>query len=312
MKDIQLNTERQMPIIGLGTWKSAPGEVYQAVRWALKLGYTHFDCASIYGNQAEIGQALHDAFKEDNLKRENLFITSKLWNDSHAPADVRPALEETLKDLQLEYLDLWLMHWPVAHKKGVDMPQSADDLISLNEIPLELTWAEMEKAYNDGLVKAIGTSNFGIKNLQQLIDKGQIAPAVNQVESHPYLQQNELLDFCRKNMIAMTAYSPLGSGDRAQKHENEPRLLDEPVINQIAERLNATPAQIDLAWQMNRGVVVIPKSVHENHLKENMAAINIKLDENDMAEIAKLDRGYRFIDGQNFSFGDYSAETIFA
>lgn len=312
MKYVQLNTEQQMPIIGLGTWKSAPGEVYQAVRWALKLGYTHFDCASVYGNQAEIGQALHDAFKEDNLKRENLFITSKLWNDSHAPEDVRPELEQTLKDLQLDYLDLWLMHWPVAQKHGIGMPRSENDVVSLNQIPLELTWAEMEKAYQEGLVKAIGTSNFGPKNLQLIIDKGQIAPAVNQVECHPYLQQNELLDFCRKNMIAVTAYSPLGSSDRAVKHDNEPQLLAEPVINQIADKLKATPAQIILAWQMNRGVIVIPKSVHENHMKENMAAITIELDENDMAEIAKLDRGYRFIDGQNFSFGDYSTETIFA
>lgn len=117
MKYVKLNTDAKMPLIGLGTWKSGAGEVYSAVRWALKLGYTHFDCASIYGNQAEIGQAFHDAFTEDNLKREDLFITSKLWNDSHAPEDVLPALKQTLHDLQCDYLDLWLMHWPVAQRK---------------------------------------------------------------------------------------------------------------------------------------------------------------------------------------------------
>lgn len=123
MKSVKLNTEQEMPIIGLGTWRSAPGEVYQAVRWAIKLGYRHIDCASIYGNESEIGQALKDAVSEGDIKREELFITSKLWNDSHAPEDVRPALERTLKDLQLDYLDLYLMHWPVAQKKVRGFPK---------------------------------------------------------------------------------------------------------------------------------------------------------------------------------------------
>lgn len=308
MKNIELNNQSEMPAVGLGTWRSKPGEVYQAIRWALKLGYTHFDCADIYENQTEIGQAFHDAFNEDNLKREDLFITSKLWNDSHAAEDVRPALEKTLRDLQLEYLDLWLMHWPVAQKKGTADPQSEQDMISLSDLPLELTWAEMEKAFQEGKVKAIGVSNFGPKNLQNLIEKAEIVPAVNQVECHPYLQQSELIDFCRKNMIAVTAYSPLGSGSDGQI----PEMLSDPVIVKIAERLKISPAQVILAWNINRGLSVIPKSVRENHLRENLAAVNVSLDDDDMAQIGKLDRNQRYLDGSPFAMADYTTETIFA
>lgn len=307
MKYVKLNTGDNMPIIGLGTWKSKAGEVYQAIRWALKLGYKHFDCASIYGNQEEIGQAFFDAFNEDNLKREDIFITSKLWNDSHYPQDVLPALETTLKQLKLDYLDLWLMHWPIAQKKGTDVPLTSQDMVSLSELPLSATYNEMEKAVEKGLTKAIGVSNFGQKKLADIISQCDIVPAVNQIESHPFLTQSDLIEFCDKNLIKVTAYSPLGSG----KHSDEYNLLQNDTLIQIATKLNATPAQIALSWQINRGVSVIPKSVHEDRLKENMAAINIDLDSEDMKTIENLNKNHRYIDALAFNYADYDSKTIF-
>jgi alcohol dehydrogenase (NADP+) len=225
-------------------------------------------------------------------------------------------LKQSLKDLQTDYLDLYLIHWPVAFKKEVIFPQKADDLASLEEIPLSETWEAMEETVNRGLARHLGVSNFGKKNLNLLISTSKIKPEVNQVECHPYLQQEDLLNFCNSNEILFTAYAPLGSSDRPAlfKAQNEPNLLEEPIIVEIAKSKIVTPAQILISWALHRGISVIPKSVNQGRIVQNFQAQYINLSENEMKRIAKLERGYRYVTGQFWVFegGPYTLEDVFA
>lgn len=300
MKTLQFNNGDQMPILGLGTWKSAPGEVYTAIKEAIRLGYRHIDCSPIYENEAEIGQALSEAFKEGLVTREQMWITSKLWNDVHAPADVQPALNKSLADLQLSYLDLYLIHWPVALKKGVFLPEAAEDLISLDELPISQTWEAMETLVDQGLCRQIGVSNFSTAKLKGLLDKARLKPTMNQIELHPYLQQSGMLDFCSKNQIYVTAYSPLGSIDRPDvlKAEDEPVLLEDPTIAAIAAKHGITNAQVLISWAIQRGTAVIPKSVNPGRMQQNLDAADVSLTVEDMQEIAGLDRHRRYVGGE--------------
>lgn len=298
-----------MPPIGLGTWKAAPGEVGAAVRSALQLGYRHIDCAAIYGNEAEIGAALHAALEQGELAREQLWITSKLWNDCHAPEQVRPALERTLADLRLQYLDLYLIHWPVVHRHGVLMPSVADDQIPLEQLPLHRTWAAMEELVDAGLVRRIGVSNCSAAKLAALLPHCRIRPAVNQVERHPWLQQRQLLSFCRGQGIAVTAYSPLGSPERG----GPAPLLNDPVITAIAAAHGVSAAQVLLAWGIACGTCVIPKSVNPERQAANLqAATSLRLSAAELERIAGLDRHHRFIDGSFWELpgGPYSRASL--
>jgi alcohol dehydrogenase (NADP+) len=300
MKTLQFSNGDSMPILGLGTWKSKPGEVYEAVKVALRVGYRHIDCARIYGNEAEIGQAFTESFQAGIVKREDIWVTSKLWNDSHAPEYVQPGLEETLSDLQLDYLDLFLMHWPVALKKGASFPLSAEKMIPLDDLPLEATWGAMESLVDKGLCRHIGVSNVSQPKLKSLMATAKLKPELNQVELHPYLQQNDLLQFCHQNGIHMTAYSPLGSPDRPDslKTEDEPVLMEDPTITAIADRQGLSPAQVLIAWAIHRGTAVIPKSVNPKRIEQNLQTAKVSLTDEDLTEIAKLDRHRRYVDGK--------------
>ncbi|MDT0644779.1 aldo/keto reductase [Zunongwangia sp. F363] len=313
MKSLKFKNGDEMPAIGLGTWKSDKGEVGEAVKIALKNGYRHIDCAATYGNEAEIGEAFSEVFSGGNIKREDVWVTSKLWNDSHKKEDVIPALKQTLKDLQLDYLDLYLIHWPVAFKKGIGFPKNDEDYYSLEEVPITETWEAMIEAKKQGLVKHIGVSNFSIKKLQDLMDKTDENPEMDQVELHPYLQQNELLEFCSSNNINVTAFSPLGSGDRADsmKADNEPSLLENETIKKIADKHGASAGQVLIKWNEQRGTAVIPKSTNEGRIKENLKSTGLKLDEDDLKEIAALDRHFRYVTGEFFVTDGNSYENIY-
>lgn len=301
MKQLKFNNGDLMPAIGLGTWKSNPGEVGQAVKTAVINGYRHIDCAAVYGNEAEIGKALTELFAEGIVKREELWITSKLWNDSHQSAYVIDALKKTLSDLQLDYLDLYLIHWPVAFRHGVQ-PSVAADFLSLEEVPIIETWSKMEEAVKLGLTKHIGVSNFSIKKLSDLLEKALIKPEVNQVELHPFLQQDDLLQFAQKNHMILTGYSPLGSGDRAagMKKSDEPSLLNNEVITEIAKQKGISTAQVLIAWQVQRGTSVIPKSTNADRLLQNLASTNVVLTADEVKRIAALDKHYRYVDAKFF------------
>ena len=298
-----------LPAFGLGTWLSKKDEVYNAVLEAIRIGYRHIDCAYIYGNEKEIGRALRFAFESGMVTREELFITSKLWNSYHKPNEVEIAIRTSLIDLQLEYLDLYLMHWPIAFKTGRDQARDASDLLSLEEMPVEVTWHAMERTQQMGLTKHLGVSNFNIPKLQRLMQHANIQPEVNQIELHPYFQQPELVQFCQANWMIVTAYSPLGS-----RHliNGEDSITNNGTVLKIAEKHACLPTQVLLAWGMMRGTAVIPKSVNPARIAENFESTSVVLDELDMEALAKIDRNSRLAKGlySVFPGGCYSLESI--
>ena len=298
MKDtpsITLNTGSSMPIIGLGTWKSDPGKVGEAVTHALtECGYRHIDCAWIYGNEKEIGEAFNSVFGKGAVRREDVFVTSKLWNSFHAKSDVAKACKETLSNLRLDYLDLYLMHWGLPTPPEDTDPEEdivdKEGFLVTTPIPIRETWGAMQELVKAGLVKAIGVSNFTGMMVLDLLSYAEIPPAVNQIELHPYLQQTRLVEFCQHEKIAVTAYSPLGRPGTGG------HLIHDPVIATVARQHNKTPAQVLLRWGIQRNTIVIPKSSTPERIRENIGILDFELSDADMQEIAGLDKNERLVD----------------
>lgn len=302
MKTISFKNGDQMPILGLGTWKSKPGEVRQAVFCAIQAGYRHLDCAAIYLNEREVGQGIADALAEGLVKRQDLFVTSKLWNNAHRFEDVRPALEKSLNDLRLDYLDLYLVHWPIAYKPGVEFATQREEYYTYQDVPLSQTWAAMQDQKISGLTRHIGVSNFNQAKLSELFDLPGEGPEMNQVEMHPFLPQDELVAFCRANGLLLTAYSPLGSPDsRGERHLQDPKLLENEVVLQIAGKYGVSCGQVLIAWSIARSIAVIPKSVNQARIVENFAAGSLVLDADDLAKLQAIGQVHRFVDGSFFT-----------
>jgi alcohol dehydrogenase (NADP+) len=286
-KFVKLNTGALMPQLGIGTFLSEPGEVGQSVKIALEHGYRHIDCAAAYDNQKEIGHVLKEIFSEGKIKREDVFITSKLPAPNMKPDGIAAKLNETLEELQISYLDLYLLHQPVPCKK------EGDKMVPQRGFGMHEVWKAMEALYHSGKVKAIGISNFPTIIVNDLLNYAKVPPAVQQIELHPYLPQLKHCEFLRTNGITITAYSPLGAPGFVK--DNKPLIKNELVVD-IAKKYRKTPAQVLIRWQIDQGHVVIPKSVKKERIHENFNVFDFQLDHGEVEALRKLDRNFRGFD----------------
>jgi len=302
---------RGVPAVGLGTFGSdhvAREVVAKAVLGAASVGYRHFDCASVYGNEAEIGRAL-EAIVEGGVPREELWITSKLWNDQHGEKDVFPAFMKSLRDLRQDYLDLYLVHWPFPnyHPPGCDVTSRSPEAKPYLHGAFMRTWRKLEELVEKGLVRHIGTSNMTIPKLSLLWRDAKVKPSVNEMELHPHFQQPELFRMVKDHGIVPIGYCPLGSPGRPERDRTQEDTVDleDPVVVEIARRHGLHPASLCVKWAVQRGQLPIPFSVKRAHYLENLrAVVGDPLSEDEMQALAACDRNCRLIKGQVFLWKD--------
>mmetsp|Transcript_13833 Transcript_13833/g.15526 ORF Transcript_13833/g.15526 Transcript_13833/m.15526 type:complete len:481 (-) Transcript_13833:186-1628(-) len=282
----------EMPVMAYGTFRSSPGEVYTCVLEAIKAGYRHFDCAHIYGNEQEIGKAFHHAFSEGMVTREDLFITGKLWNSDHEVSMVAPALQHSLANLQLDYFDLYLIHFPVAWTHtGLDTPGWGSS--QLGHTPLIDTWRELERCVTLKKARSIGVSNYPLLLIHDLVTQARIPVSCNQIETHVYYTRDSLVKYCLSRHICVTAHSPLGGGKANEEEFTQTTSpLEDPVVVAIATAHNMTPAQVCLRFLLQRGIVVAAKSTKVSRMQENLhtADKTMQLSEEDMQQLHGLDK----------------------
>ena len=301
----KLHTGASMPAVGLGTFGSdhvTPAQVAEAVKGAAAVGYRHFDCASVYGNEDAVGASLEQIL-QGGIKREEIWVTSKLWNDKHGEEDVIASCRQSLKDLRLEYLDLYLVHWPFPnfHPQGCDVTSRSPDAKPYIHENFMKTWRMMEQLVDMGLVRHIGTSNMTIPKLKLVLRDARIKPSVNEMELHPHFQQPELFKFVVENAIQPVGYCPLGSPGRPERDRTpeDTAPTEDPVIKEIAKRHEIHPAAVCIKWAVQRGQTPIPFSIH-NYRANLECVTRDPLTDEEMRAIAKLDRNCRLIKGQVF------------
>lgn len=317
---LTLRTGAQFPMVGLGLWKVAKPAVAPLIEAAIRAGFRHFDGACDYGNEEQAGDGYRLAIQKGLCKREDLWITSKLWNTYHKREHVRQAAEKSLRDLKIDYFDLYLIHFPIAQEfvpfdvryppEWFFDPQAARPSMKPARVPIRETWEAMESLVDAGLAKNIGVCNFGTSLLRDLLSYCRIPPAVLQVELHPYLTQEKLLRVCRESEIAVTGFSPLGAISYLSIGMATPgeSVLEQPAVLAAAKRLGKTPGQVVLRWGVQRGTAIVPKTSRVERLAENLAIFDFELSAEEMATISALDRNRRFNDPGDFcerAFGTF-------
>ncbi|VDO02530.1 unnamed protein product [Rodentolepis nana] len=290
---LKLNSGYHIPQIAFGTFDSPKDDVIKSVEYAIDTGFRHIDCAIFYNNEVEVGQAIAAGMKKNNLKREDLFVTSKLWCDMHAPENVRKSCEQSIKNLGVQYLDLYLIHWPMSFQFKKDVPFDIMDSNTLvyEHHKIEDTWKAMEQLVTAGLVKSIGVSNFNKRQIERIIAQSSIAPAVNQVEVNLHWLNEKLIEFCHSKNIHVEAYAPLGSPG-FMKGQAQP-LVQQPNVVEIAQKHNKTPGQVLLRHALQRGIVVLTKSVTPDRIASNFEVFDFMLTKEEMEKLNKTGMNQR-------------------